>query len=217
MSLPKRWQWLSCVCHRRKVVDHPSSVAFYKFNRSLWPWEDACLKGRLCYCEQDPIAETKSPNGCFIGVRGWLLTCRKAYTEAVHILFATNTFYISSLPLLLNISRLLPEQNLNAITSLQLALGTHDLPPRAEDPLLEGLWEKCAGDTGCALGKLCDMIPKIFPNVQRLDVFLQSWLVPPRHVHSDDALGVMERDVLGPVTDMLYSFKLGAQLSVAIS
>lgn len=49
-----------------------------------------------------------------------LLTIENSYIEGVDILYRTNTFHISSLPLLLNLARLMPPRHLATITSVEL-------------------------------------------------------------------------------------------------
>lgn len=215
-SQPKHWQWFSCVCHRLAEVEIPSTVAFYTFNSTLWPWEDGCLQGRLCYCDSRTATEMAT-GSCSVGAIGWLLSCKSAYADGVRVLYSTNNFYISSLPLLLNASRLLRKESLSMIRELQIAPGTHDLTRGAKDPLLDGLWDGSTGPPNGVLSELCCVIPTTFPNLRKLDIYLQSWLVLPRHVPAEEALGAMEREVLGPVHTMLRRFASTVQLSVAVS
>lgn len=57
-----RWEWWSSVCHR-----HPLAEA----------WDDRCQLGsprNMC----DHFYSGQWPLKCFLGVMGWLLTCRQA-------------------------------------------------------------------------------------------------------------------------------------------
>ncbi len=56
---PPRWAWWSSVCHRNLAAE---------------PWDDRCQSGsprKIC-CGIYP------GDSCFLGVMGWLLTCRQA-------------------------------------------------------------------------------------------------------------------------------------------
>lgn len=84
---PKQRQWFSCVCHRRayRIDEQGQSGAPWHL---LEPCEDGCIpgprigkrpgqavcSGSLCLCESPGY----SPSDCFIGVTGWLVTCRQA-------------------------------------------------------------------------------------------------------------------------------------------
>lgn len=58
----RRWAWWSSVCHR-----HPLAEA----------WDDNCQRGsprEMC----DAFYSGEWPGKCFLGVMGWLLSCRQA-------------------------------------------------------------------------------------------------------------------------------------------
>ena len=60
-TVPPEWRWWSSVCHRNPVED---------------AWLDQCRTGdnrARCY-----LFPGKKPDKCFLGVMGWLLTCRQA-------------------------------------------------------------------------------------------------------------------------------------------
>jgi hypothetical protein len=73
------WQWFSCVCHRsphwtpRMIKKNP----YLRPLQTIELWEDDCLNGHLCTCadDQSPLTD----DDCYVGVMGWLLTCREAY------------------------------------------------------------------------------------------------------------------------------------------
>lgn len=74
----KRWQWWSCVCHRR--VRTPWVVIKGTHTTDpVWPkdevWYDRCRYGENRYCEM--ISGT-APGKCMVGVMGWLLSCHAA-------------------------------------------------------------------------------------------------------------------------------------------
>jgi hypothetical protein len=58
---------------------------------------------------------------------------------------------------------------------------------------------------------LCEMVPATFPNVRRLYVALQAYIVPPASFGSEDIVGDVERVVLGPVEDMFRVLGAGQQ------
>lgn len=80
-SLPKRWDWFGCVCHRC-----PPRRLGFESERDLThlpttPQFDVCTrKGHLCQCVVDGTVVTRSGD-CFVGAMGWLRTCRQAYVK----------------------------------------------------------------------------------------------------------------------------------------
>lgn len=66
---PKAWRWFSCVCHRDTESRVPG------IGSSSEPYTDICLGGTAGSCRG---WRGKFPYKCFIGVMGWLLTCRQA-------------------------------------------------------------------------------------------------------------------------------------------
>lgn len=74
------WQWFGCVCHRRtgySTREIEQREARNKFERTIEPCDDDCLKGLLCSCVLREGSLDKAE--CFVGIMGWLLTCRQAY------------------------------------------------------------------------------------------------------------------------------------------
>ncbi|KAM0326346.1 hypothetical protein ACHAQA_006947 [Verticillium albo-atrum] len=112
-SQPKAWRWFGCVCHARAAdIDafDPSLADVVDLST------DGCLTGRTD-CDAWPGTW---PGRCFVGVMGWLLSCRQAYVEGVEILYATNIIHISSNLLIQRPDAFLPSQRLAQITSLRL-------------------------------------------------------------------------------------------------
>lgn len=68
----RKWRWWSCVCHRQL-----KPISFFKgqVRRENEPWFDQCKYGYNNWCEKE---SWKIPNQCYIGVMGWLLSCRQA-------------------------------------------------------------------------------------------------------------------------------------------
>jgi hypothetical protein len=76
--VPQRWQWFSCVCHRR--LEWTEAEAEVMLAQTIKPCDDRCLAATLCTCEgREQLADQAS--SCFVGVMGWLLACRQAYVE----------------------------------------------------------------------------------------------------------------------------------------
>ena len=74
-SIPKKktWQWWSCICHRAT----PRSISQWQARTWLErPCYDGCYTTmHSTWCDFWP---GEAPGKCFIGVMGWLLSCRQA-------------------------------------------------------------------------------------------------------------------------------------------
>lgn len=75
----RKWRWFSCICHRYPARG-PEHLPLgrrrnYPWSRFYEPNEDLCLKGGGC-CSEWTGGEW--PNACFIGVTGFLYSCRQA-------------------------------------------------------------------------------------------------------------------------------------------
>ncbi|KAI6779307.1 uncharacterized protein J7T54_001037 [Emericellopsis cladophorae] len=216
-TLPKRWQWFSCVCHRSAEAQDPQNIAFYKFETTIWPFEDKCLEGEYCHCGGSD-RPGKGYGYCFLGVMGWLLACRGAYSDGMDVLFSTNTFYLSSIPLLLNMRRLISPYEVDKIKSVQLAVGKSRLFRFEKDPLVHGLWQGTAEEKrDCALPLVCSTVPNLFSNVRRLELYVQSQLCPSRDVPVDQRVSLLVRDVMDPLEDMVRCLGAGKQVVIAVS
>ena len=65
----KSWQWWSCICHR----DAPWMLSHWRSDALC---RDDCHKGGIhISCDYWP---GDTPGKCFIGVMGWLLSCRQS-------------------------------------------------------------------------------------------------------------------------------------------
>lgn len=132
---PKQWVWFGCVCHRSSC--HASKTARYldKFgdkngmlsrdsDAPCEPKDDRCLEG-VARCKQWPGTW---PDKCQIGIFGWLLTCRRAYSEGFSVLYGNNTINIASPALLRSIQDVLPREALFCMTSLELVFDLDRVP-----------------------------------------------------------------------------------------
>jgi len=91
------------------------------------PWIDECIKqmeeGR--HGRSNPNDPAVRSGVYDIGVMGFLLSCRQAYMEGVEFLYSANCISIQSEPLLLHLPRLIPQNRLASITSLELTVEAH--------------------------------------------------------------------------------------------
>jgi hypothetical protein len=74
---PRAWQYYSCVCHRDPVGFVERSHAVGAGDMPSHPATDSCLRRRPQSCDRPP-GDTGDMSRCFLGVIGWLLTCRQA-------------------------------------------------------------------------------------------------------------------------------------------
>lgn len=128
---------------------------------------------RLCRCvpetKQSISAEEKVLGGFGPSMIGILGTCRQVYTEAVEILYNTNTFSINSLWTLIDFSRAIPAQRLAAVTQLQIVWNLRKLPLNAALPPTRGgevkyennLWESFWDVVAHGMSGLADLRIKL--------------------------------------------------------
>jgi hypothetical protein len=86
-SIPKKktWQWWSCICHRAT----PRSISQWQARTWLErPCYDGCYTTiHSTWCEFWP---GEAPGKCFLGVMGWLLSCRQASVPLFQSLLQVN-------------------------------------------------------------------------------------------------------------------------------
>ncbi|KAK2616604.1 hypothetical protein QQS21_000427 [Conoideocrella luteorostrata] len=210
---PKHWQWFGCVCHRRAewtVAEREQNWGI--LSPTIGLHDDECLEGTMCSCS----AELER-SSCFIGIMGWLLSCRSAFIEGLEALFLTNTIHISSLDLLLHFPKLVYPRLLQQVNSLELLWGDHNRF-LAMHPLTTELWNKPAVEQGDKmLPKLCRAIPEACPKLQKVHISIQFWVMPFEDDHPEhDRLHYFERNVLGPIEGMLRSLGPRVELNATI-
>lgn len=119
-----------------------------------------------------------------------LLITLHRYHDGTDILYRTNTFHLSSLPLLLDLHRLMPPHHLASITSAEL-LWTFNSPNLLNDGTLSQLWRNYTQSLSASsspdpssptthLHRLAAQLPTTFPNIRRLYIALQAHLPPPQ-------------------------------------
>ncbi|CAG7557522.1 unnamed protein product [Fusarium equiseti] len=109
----QHWRWFGSFCHRR-VVPYRASSPMTSGANHYGPWTDACKSA-------DPLRR-------YMGIMGWLLSCRQNYAETIDVLYSTNTIALSGEATISHLRRLLLPQRLAAITSLEIRWSFQKLP-----------------------------------------------------------------------------------------
>lgn len=169
---------LGCVCRRLVESSYEN------------PGTDHCLHGQW-------PSETERT---WIGVLGWLGSCRQAYVEGIEVLYATNTFHIRAESWTAWPDAYIPPARLDVVTSLDWVLSHSFLPT-------SGYW---AADTDVmlsALGRMLRGILETMPGLRRLYVGFTAGVIlgvstpPPSdprerwHFYVDRVLPVVDRVV----------------------
>jgi hypothetical protein len=154
-----------------------------------------------------------------------MLTCGlKRYLDGIDILYGTNTFHFSDWSLIQNLPRLLPQQHLSNVTSLQMLwkFNDDDVPWISMDrsgSALKPLWDDPTRQDN-PLQRLCSMIPKSFPSLRNLYISLQTSISPPGTAveEVEGRAAKVESVILRPMEEMLRSLGPGPrkEFSVAI-
>ncbi|CAM1501888.1 Fc.00g038720.m01.CDS01 [Cosmosporella sp. VM-42] len=220
---PKKWQWWSSVCHQRTTVFDDLWMATEEE-----PWMDGCQFGNNEYCSSSP---GNAPAKCHLGIMGWLLSCRQAYSEGTTVLYRTNNFHLANSELILGLPKLLLPSKLALITSLQLIWKIH--PFRGQQPN-----DPPFSDYRSFL-MLTEQTPVIFPQARQLYISLQGDMFvfpenPQLHVIKRGILcfigdpdmsgpdserqkhDLIENRALEPVEDMISKFKCLKKCIIAI-
>lgn len=136
-------------------------------------------------------------------------------------MYRTNTLHIASMPLLCDLPRLMSPARLASVTSLEL-LWTFDKTGFFTDTTIRSIWDQARDPSSTPrqdtpFHELCQMVPRIFPNVRHLYVALQAYLAPPE-CPDGDALPHIERLFLRPVEEMFRHLgpAPGKEFSLAI-
>ncbi|KAM7206139.1 hypothetical protein V8F20_002921 [Naviculisporaceae sp. PSN 640] len=198
-----QWEWWGSVCHRDvewRMREDPRKRLLAE------PWRDTCREGEAC-CDGWAGA---IPDKCMVGVMGWLLSCRQAYVEGIEVLYATNTIHMASLPLILNLPKLLLPQRLAMITSLEV-VWKFKAPFRSERGAAseEGgaeFREYLLRDKIILNKLLANINSNAFPNLRRLNISLM-WdpIVGINHNGKEAAQRVMD-EIVVPLDGMLRQF-----------
>ncbi|ROV88633.1 hypothetical protein VMCG_10315 [Cytospora schulzeri] len=201
----------SSVCHRPvDVVDDVRWNMWFMSDWGIWsakrtPDMDNCM-GHVtdetsdCICTQWPTE--RRALDCWVGVTGWLLACRQAYSDAIEILFATNGFHFSGSVLIPNLPRLVSPQRLANIQKLELTWGI--IPSQAWAAERHAPFDPAKFDDK-ELRWICDTLPDWFPQLKELHLSLRGFVQGPgrRNTAPYEAVLAAERVILAHVESML--------------
>ncbi|KFY37033.1 hypothetical protein V494_04900 [Pseudogymnoascus sp. VKM F-4513 (FW-928)] len=235
-SIPKGWLWHGSVCHRptewsTEEENRFGHIIYPRFKRrevelnpKTRPGEDVCHKGIANLSECGPLEGEGRYSNCFIGIMGWLLTCRQAYADGIEILFSANAFHLKSPDLLKHLQGIILPQRLRAIQSLEMCWLR-----RSRKPQGEVFGENLTGED-TELHALCRMVPEAFPHVTNLNITILSYIKPTGDDFPDitwatrlvrarvkklSALTI-ERSILSPIETMLRTLGPGRGFSITV-
>jgi hypothetical protein len=172
------WQWRGGVCIRNGSI-----------SPSLWfwvgPWCDSCTQRIESRKHTGPISSAHD-----IGIMGFLLSCRQAYTEGIDVLYSANCINIETERLLLDFSKFILHDRLASITSLEIVVEAHRV-------------EQENSRASFKLDHLEPILNNIFTHCRRLRRLCLSLVVWQRHGH----------DLLdGPALPLVDAFWKSTQL-----
>jgi len=169
------WQWRGLVCYQYDYGSQlPSPLDPWS---SPHVWNDACLQ----YERQRKFPKDN------VGIMGFLLSCKQAYTEGIDFLYSANCINIQSEILLLNLPRLIPTNRLTSMTSLQIVIRAHWIEQGNEGPFLN-------------LGHLRPILDNIITHCHSLRSFCLAFL------GASDKYGRKYEILHGPALPMLDAF-----------
>ncbi|KAI1373925.1 hypothetical protein F4677DRAFT_183936 [Hypoxylon crocopeplum] len=170
-SRRREWTWWSSECHHRSPSRNfhrqPPGVGL----RSEEPALDHCRDPSGLPPSSCELYPGRVPDKCFIGVGGWLLACRQAYVEGVHVLYSTNRFHIAYAELALRLPRLLPPEHVAAIREIELSWSLF----ASSSAYFHFHWDDIDKDglrDGDQLNML-ERLPQVFPNLRYLYLSLE--------------------------------------------
>ncbi|KAI8940057.1 hypothetical protein NX059_003776 [Plenodomus lindquistii] len=155
------WHWRGGVCIRNFQEVLPSMR--YKW---LGPCFDACTDGMESRKNTGGILDAHD-----IGIMGFLLSCRQAYTEGINVLYSANCISIKTEPLLLHLPKLILHNRLASITSLEVIVEAHCL--RQEEN----------GGLSFHLDHLKPILDNVATHCRHLQELCLSFIVEQRHGH----------------------------------
>ncbi|KAI1042739.1 hypothetical protein LB505_001096 [Fusarium chuoi] len=215
----KQWAWKSSVCHRFPPSGRIDSRGP---GYDPQPCDDECVygwNGRQGFRPQCEHWPGEGPKKCSVGAMGWLLSCKQAYREGIHVLYATNTFHTASKVMILNMHDFFQQQRLNAITSVEIVW---DFTPwfildtnedfRVAPPLSDIE----------SFRQFLKAIPNLFLNIRKLYVSLQGDMIPKSYGQISETqystkqrIKVVEENIIMKVDQMVPYLKPHVDFSVA--
>ncbi|KAI1416112.1 hypothetical protein F5Y13DRAFT_206133 [Hypoxylon sp. FL1857] len=193
---PQEWTWWSCVCHRRSPSSdfrpHPPGVGLHSEEPAL----DCCRDPSGLPPSSCELYPGQLPGKCFIGVIGWLLACRQAYIEGIHVLYSTNRFHIASAELAYCLPRLLPSQHVAAINEVELSWNIDAAP----DVLFYWNANKKRRPRYGERVAMLTRLPQALPNLRYLYLSIVGimFIGPPQYVLSGQMLYNATGNILRP-------------------
>ncbi|KAG7149341.1 hypothetical protein HYQ46_001755 [Verticillium longisporum] len=100
------WRWTDGTCHRLPTIW--LSDEWTPQDELMLPRRYCCIDGQAQCCGR----------ACFLGVMGWLLSCRQAYAETVDLLWRANELVLTGDDTMRNLPRVFLPQRLTAITDI---------------------------------------------------------------------------------------------------
>ncbi|KAG4263909.1 hypothetical protein FPRO04_09237 [Fusarium proliferatum] len=157
---PRSWIWWGSVCHRLPPDHDVSRAGPMTLGGPDGPWADTCSVGEALYCDSWPGS---FPSKCWIGIVGWLLSCRQNYAEAIDILYSKNTIIMANEAMITHLPQLLVPHRLASITSLEISW---NLKSRHDSGICNVIDE-------ADLKHVCQIISTQFPQLRRLYLSLE--------------------------------------------
>jgi hypothetical protein len=154
------WRWRGGVCYRH----HPRLPPSLRYGWSS-PRADGCthtLEGRK--------RESNTLHSHDIGIMGFLLSCKKAYSEGIDVLYSANCISIMTEPLLLGLPKFILHDRLASITSLEIMVRAH-------------LIKQADGESSWRLDHLGPILENIARHCRHLRRFCLCFTVRQRHGH----------------------------------
>ncbi|KAG7431201.1 hypothetical protein NW761_004717 [Fusarium oxysporum] len=215
----KDWAWRSSVCHRFP----PSGIIDSRGpGYDPQPCDDECIygwNGRNGFRPQCEHWPGEGPKKCSVGATGWLLACKQAYREGIHVLYASNTFHTASKAMILNMHNFFQQQRLNAITSVEIIweFTPWILPDISEDlrvaPPLSDIE---------TFRQFLKAIPGLFLNIKKLYVSLQGDMIPKSRGQNSEyqystkqRIELVEKNIIWKVDEMVPYLKPHVDFSIA--
>ncbi|KAG5657655.1 hypothetical protein KAF25_007688, partial [Fusarium avenaceum] len=149
----KSWHWFGSVC-QRPVLENQPPMPMTCGGNHYGPWSDSCKSG--------------DHRQGFIGMTGWLLSCRQNYAETIDAFYSTNTIAMSGEAMISHIPQLLLPQRLSAITSLEMRWPLQNVPVLNADKKSDQFRLDSHLDIDQFSLVLDILAHKQFPNLQRL-------------------------------------------------
>lgn len=204
-SKPKAWCWFSCVCHRPRKL--PPKEYYISSTGRVQPGDDDCLwfgKGCVCVPGENHDGRTAvSPRDCFLGVSGWLQSCKLAYTEGIEILLSTNTIHLSSQYLIENLALEIPIGQRALIRSLEIVLdhGACDGAFSEEIPYTRSIWT------------IWDDLPQSCHALRKLHITIYGFKEPRDTI--DNPRSRVARNVLTPLDSLRLALPEAMEMTVS--